>query len=158
MAAALGYSNTKDAVARHIDPEDKRGSSFTTPSGAQNMTIINESGLYSLVLSSKLPSAKHFDKVPNQYRSSDDALKWGLVDIEGKKQGDGGNDSLPPSIGSNFTTEPGGKIPPPYLKLQGRSKTGHPYLTLQGVDTSDHSCRCRSEHHPESGLRSGILF
>lgn len=62
VALALGYSNTKDALARHVDPEDKRGSRFTTPSGEQELTIINESGLYSLVLSSKLPGAKKFKR------------------------------------------------------------------------------------------------
>lgn len=60
VATALGYSNTKDALARHVDSEDKRGSRIPTPSGEQEMTIINESGLYSLVLSSKLPGAKKF--------------------------------------------------------------------------------------------------
>lgn len=62
VASALGYSNTKDALSRHVDPEDKRGSRFTTPSGEQTMTIINESGLYSLVMSSKLPTAKAFKR------------------------------------------------------------------------------------------------
>lgn len=62
VAAALGYSNTKDALARHVDTDDKRGSRITTPSGAQEMTIINESGLYSLILSSKLPNAKKFKR------------------------------------------------------------------------------------------------
>ena len=62
VAAALGYSNTKDALARHIDSEDKRGSRIPTPSGEQEMTIINESGLYALVLSSKLPGAKKFKR------------------------------------------------------------------------------------------------
>lgn len=60
VAQALGYSNTKDALARHVDPEDRGGSQIPTPSGEQEMTIINESGLYSLVLSSKLPGAKKF--------------------------------------------------------------------------------------------------
>ena len=60
VATALGYSNTKDALARHVDSEDKRGSRIPTPSGEQEMTIINESGMYSLVLSSKLPGAKKF--------------------------------------------------------------------------------------------------
>lgn len=60
VATVLGYSNTKDALARHVDSEDKRGSRIPTPSGEQEMTIINESGLYSLVLSSKLPSARKF--------------------------------------------------------------------------------------------------
>ena len=60
VAKALGYSNTKDALAKHVDPEDKGGSQIATPSGTQEMTVINESGLYSLVLSSKLPGAKRF--------------------------------------------------------------------------------------------------
>ena len=60
VATALGYSNTKDALARHVDDEDRRGSRIPTTSGAQEMTIINESGLYSLILSSKLPSARKF--------------------------------------------------------------------------------------------------
>lgn len=62
VAEILGYSNTKDALSRHIDDEDKRGSRFTTPSGIQTMTVINESGLYSLILSSKLPTAKEFKR------------------------------------------------------------------------------------------------
>lgn len=62
VAEALGYSNTKDALGRHVDTEDKRGSRFPTPSGEQQMTIINESGLYSLILSSKLPAAKKFKR------------------------------------------------------------------------------------------------
>jgi len=60
VALALGYSNTKDALTRHVDKEDRRGSRFTTPSGEQQMTVINESGLYSLVLGSKLPTARKF--------------------------------------------------------------------------------------------------
>ena len=59
---ALGYSNTKDALSRHVDLEDKRGSRIPTPSGEQEMTIINESGLYSLVLSSKLPESRKFKR------------------------------------------------------------------------------------------------
>lgn len=62
VAAALGYSNTKDALRKHVAPEDKRGSQIATPSGAQDMTIINESGVYSLIFSSKLPKAKEFKR------------------------------------------------------------------------------------------------
>ena len=62
VALALGYSNTKDALSRHVDLEDKRGSRIPTPSGEQEMTIINESGLYSLVLSSKLPESRKFKR------------------------------------------------------------------------------------------------
>lgn len=62
VAAALGYKDTVNALKAHVDVDDKRGWRFTTPSGNQEMTIINESGLYSLVLSSKLPGAKQFKR------------------------------------------------------------------------------------------------
>ena len=64
VATALGYSNTKDALASHVDGEDKRiiqrseNATFAIPN--RGLTLINESGLYSLVLASKLPSAKRF--------------------------------------------------------------------------------------------------
>ena len=60
VAQALGYSNTRDALAKHVDDEDKGVAICDTPGGKQEMTVINESGLYSLVLSSKLPTAKKF--------------------------------------------------------------------------------------------------
>jgi anti-repressor protein len=60
IAEALGYSNPRDALSKHVDTEDKGVANCDTPSGVQPMTIINESGLYSLVLSSKLPGAKAF--------------------------------------------------------------------------------------------------
>lgn len=58
IAVALGYKDTINALKSHVDDEDKRGWRITTPSGIQEMVIINESGMYSLVLSSKLPNAK----------------------------------------------------------------------------------------------------
>lgn len=60
VAHMLGYRNTRDALNRHVDSDDKGVSRFPTPSGVQELTIINESGLYSLILSSKLPDAKKF--------------------------------------------------------------------------------------------------
>lgn len=60
VAKILGYSNTNDAISRHVDDEDKRGSRITTPSGIQEMTVINESGVYALVFSSKLDTARQF--------------------------------------------------------------------------------------------------
>ena len=82
VAEALGYSNTKDALAAHVDEEDKsilQRSEIATienhiPKSAlpmnftsadvpnRGLTIINESGLYSLILSSKLPTAKAFKR------------------------------------------------------------------------------------------------
>lgn len=60
VARALGYSNPRDALSRHVDAEDKEVVKHDTPGGKQQITVINESGLYSLVLSSKLPGAKRF--------------------------------------------------------------------------------------------------
>lgn len=62
IAVALGYEKPTDAVRKHIDDEDRGISKMETPSGMQDTTIINESGMYSLILSSKLPSAKRFKR------------------------------------------------------------------------------------------------
>ena len=65
VAEALGYGAGKslaNAVANHVDEEDKGVTEMMTPGGRQKIIIINESGLYSLVLSSKLPSAKEFKR------------------------------------------------------------------------------------------------
>mgnify|MGYP002710970012 FL=1 len=62
VAEALGYKNTRQALATNVDPEDKGVHSMDTPSGRQEMTIINESGMYSLVLGSKLATAKRFKR------------------------------------------------------------------------------------------------
>ena len=62
VAGVLGYSNTKDALSRHVDSEDKTGSRITTSGQSREMTIINESGLYSLILKSKLPNARKFKR------------------------------------------------------------------------------------------------
>ena len=60
VAIALGYKNPRKAIADHVDAEDKGVTKRDTLGGSQDMTIINESGLYSLILSSKLPKAKEF--------------------------------------------------------------------------------------------------
>lgn len=62
VAAALGYKEPTKAAREKVDDDDKGVSKIDTPSGIQEMTIINESGLYSLVLSSKLPTAKKFKR------------------------------------------------------------------------------------------------
>ena len=62
VATTLGYSNTRDALRQHVDDEDKGVVICDTLGGTQKMTIINESGLYSLILSSKLPQAKAFKR------------------------------------------------------------------------------------------------
>lgn len=62
IAAALGYAKPTDAVRKHVDDEDRGISKMETPSGVQDTAIINESGIYSLILSSKLPSAKRFKR------------------------------------------------------------------------------------------------
>ncbi|WP_241965911.1 BRO-N domain-containing protein [Staphylococcus hominis] len=62
VADILGYKRTADAIREHVDLEDKGVGKIQTPGGMQNVTIINESGLYSLIFSSKLESAKHFKR------------------------------------------------------------------------------------------------
>ena len=62
IATILGYAKTADAVRKHIDKEDKGVFVLETPGGKQPVTIINESGLYSLILSSKMPDAKVFKR------------------------------------------------------------------------------------------------
>ncbi len=62
IAIALGYSNPRKAIIDHVEEEDKGVTKCDTLGGAQEITIINESGLYSLILSSKLPSAKEFKR------------------------------------------------------------------------------------------------
>lgn len=62
VAEVLGYSNTQKAILNHVDEEDKGVTKWDTLGGKQNMTIINESGLYSLILKSKLPSARKFKR------------------------------------------------------------------------------------------------
>ena len=60
VAETLGYSNTRDAIYKHVDDEDKNTVAIHDGKGNPNQVVINESGLYSLVLSSKLPTAKKF--------------------------------------------------------------------------------------------------
>ena len=63
IAEVLGYSKTRNAIATHVDDEDKREAPIQGDlGGTQQTTIINESGLYSLILKSKLPSAKRFKR------------------------------------------------------------------------------------------------
>lgn len=62
VAEALGYKEPTKAAREKVDIEDRGVSKIDTLSGKQTMTVINESGLYSLILSSKLPSAKKFKR------------------------------------------------------------------------------------------------
>lgn len=67
VATALGYAKPRNAISVHVDDEDKnsaliQGAIQGGTQGNPNMTIINESGLYSLILSSKLPAAKRFKR------------------------------------------------------------------------------------------------
>lgn len=62
VAEALGYSKSRNAIAAHVDEEDKTHAPIQggCSTGIQDTIVINESGLYALILSSKLPSAKEF--------------------------------------------------------------------------------------------------
>lgn len=62
IALSLGYKNTNQSVKSNTDEDDRRASPIMTPSGIQSMVIINESGMYSMIFGSRLPSAKKFKK------------------------------------------------------------------------------------------------
>ena len=63
VAKMLGYKKSRNALMAHVDADDKKDALIQgTLGGPQNMTIINESGLYSLILASKLPQAKAFKR------------------------------------------------------------------------------------------------
>ena len=62
VAGILGYSNTRKALIDHVDEEDKGVTKCDTLGGKQDLVIINESGLYSLILSSKMQNAKKFKR------------------------------------------------------------------------------------------------
>lgn len=62
VAEILGYSNSRKALADHVEEEDKGVTKCDTLGGTQEMTVINESGLYSLILGSKLPTARKFKR------------------------------------------------------------------------------------------------
>ena len=62
VAEALGYTNTPKAIRDHVDDDDKLTERFVLSGQARSVVIINESGLYALVLSSKLPQARDFKR------------------------------------------------------------------------------------------------
>lgn len=62
VATALGYGDTTQAIRKHVDTEDKLTRRFDWSGQNRLMTIINESGLYALIFSSKLESAKRFKR------------------------------------------------------------------------------------------------
>lgn len=62
VAKRLGYSNSRDAISKHVDTEDKGVAKCDTLGGHQNLSVINESGVYSLCFASKLPGAKKFKR------------------------------------------------------------------------------------------------
>lgn len=62
VAEILGYSDTNQAIRMHVDEDDKLTSSFNGSGQNRQMYVINESGLYSLILKSKLPQAKQFKR------------------------------------------------------------------------------------------------
>ena len=62
VAAILGYSNSRKALADHLEEDEKDVTVCYTPGGEQTMNVINESGLYCLILRSNMPKAKEFRK------------------------------------------------------------------------------------------------
>lgn len=121
VAVALGYKNPRQAIATNVDSEDRGVHSVDTPSGTQTMTIINESGMYSLIFGSKLESAKRFKHwvtsevlpalrktgsysiVPQRELTKDDYIKAASI-VSGCK-----NERLPYVLG--FLEQAGFRIP-----------------------------------------------
>lgn len=62
VALVLGYRNSRDALSRHVDPEDKGVAKHDTPGGSQRLTTVNESGVYALIFGSKLEGAREFKR------------------------------------------------------------------------------------------------
>ena len=96
VAMMRGYSKSRNAIAMHVDEEDKRAEQIVHPFvESQRMTVINEFGLYALILSSKLPQAKEFKRwVTSEvlgYAKPENALAR-HVDAGNKR---GGRDSRP---------------------------------------------------------------
>ena len=134
VAEALGYKDTVNALKAHVDEEDKMGWQITTPSrGEQSATVINESGLYSLVLSSKLPSAKKFkhwvthEVIPSIRKTgsytisnnrTSDNVQAGLLWIEGISKGLRLSDSSKLKLYKEFG-EPLGLPIPDYVHSKG---------------------------------------
>ena len=58
----LGYKNCSKAIADHVDEEDKGITKCSTAGGMQNLTVINESGVFSLIMQSKMPDARRFKR------------------------------------------------------------------------------------------------
>lgn len=102
VAEALGYQKARNAIAVHVDLEDKKDAPIRGDlGGTQKMTVINESGLYSLILSSKLPTAKKFKRwvtsevipsirksggyIANQENLTDDELLARAVQVAQRK-------------------------------------------------------------------------
>lgn len=92
VAERLGYKNPNEALADHVEAEDKLNSKSLSSLGQRGGWLINESGLYSLVLSSKLPEAKAFrywvthDVLPALRKTGEYKLKRNPVDDETRKK------------------------------------------------------------------------
>ena len=69
VASILGYSRPDHAITSHVDEEDKLTYQIGTSGQNREMYIINESGLYSLILSSKLPAARHKNRTPKNFET-----------------------------------------------------------------------------------------
>ena len=99
VAEALGFTNSRDAIATHVFDDDKGVEKIDTLGGKQNMAVINESGLYALVFGSRLESAKRFkywvttEVLPSIRRNgaymTEDTLEKALTSPDEAKRGTG---------------------------------------------------------------------
>lgn len=146
VADILGYINSRKALANHVDEEDKKVINLNTvtnrdgTSGNPNMTVINESGLYSLIFSSKLETAKEFKRwVTSEVLPS--IRKYGFYTTE--EYGYGG-----------MTADQIGK-----LIIESHSsglKTGHQLGYREGYDTGYEKARKENYNSYLKGFHDGV--
>lgn len=113
VAEALGYSNTRDALAKHVDVEDKADVAFHDGSQKRTVVGINESGLYALVFGSKLETAKKFKR-------------WVTSDVLPTLRKTGSYE-IPKKAPENDRTT--------IMLMNARSRMAQTYLRLAEVDT-----------------------
>ena len=124
VATALGYTNSRKALSDHVDEEDKGVTKCYTPGGEQEMTIINESGVYSLIFSSKLPKAKEFKRWVTSEVLPSIRKTGGYLTPEAKKEMEDIVYSIPENFDARLSALEGGAVPQPPVCLLAAPESG----------------------------------
>lgn len=124
VATALGYTNSRKALSDHVDEEDKGVTKCYTPGGEQEMTIINESGVYSLIFSSKLPKAKEFKRWVTSEVLPSIRKTGGYLTPEAKKEMEDIVYSILENFDARLSALEGGAVPQPPVCLLAAPESG----------------------------------